>query len=236
VEAASPSAFGQLAVSALVERLASSAPVPGGGSASAVAGALGASLVAMVAALSADRPRYAEHADLHVAAGAAGRALASRLLALADADADAYGAYAAALKLPRDGDAAGEARSAAVRRAARWAAEVPLETVTACREVIAAAEALAGRSNVNAASDLNVAGLLADAAARGAAANVLVNLPGVADPSFAARAEAAVEADLARIAAQLAILREVVASGASRDRVSPEVAAALAALGDESSA
>jgi formiminotetrahydrofolate cyclodeaminase len=162
-----------------VDQLASSAPIPGGGSAAAVAASLAASLVAMVAGLSTDRPIYARFAATHVRAGGAGRALAARLLDLADEDAAAYGAFAAAMKLPRATDEEKAARTAAIREAAVTAAEVPLRTLEACRDVVVASEALAGRSNRNAASDLAVASRLAEAAAHGAAENVMVNLPAV---------------------------------------------------------
>jgi formiminotetrahydrofolate cyclodeaminase len=206
-----------LTLAAFVQRLASADPVPGGGSASAVAGALGASLVAMVASLSEGRPRYAAHAGTHERAGAEGRRLVERLLDLADQDAVAYGSYAAAMKLPRDRDDERAARTAAIRTAARAAAEVPLACVAACRELVAAAESLAGRSNVNAASDLAVAANLGEAAARGAAENVLINLPAMADDALAAQMTEQVDGLVHEVQELADRAREVVASGITRE-------------------
>jgi formiminotetrahydrofolate cyclodeaminase len=172
-----PDSFRDLTLGAFAERLASPDPVPGGGSASAVAAALGASLVAMVATLSQGRPKYAAHAALYDAAAPAARRLADELLTIADEDAKAYAACAIALKLPREAFVDKEFRDQQVRETARVAAEVPLRCVESCREVLVLAEALAGRSNVNASSDLRVATLLLQAAGHGAAENVLVNLP-----------------------------------------------------------
>ena len=199
-----------------MERLSSAAPVPGGGSASAVAASLAAALVAMVAALSEGRPRYAEHAELHAWGKAEGQRLAVDLLALAEEDAAAYAALSTALKLPRDTDSQRVERATASRAAARVAAEVPLRCVAACRDVLRAAEALAGRSNVNASSDLNVAALLGEAAARGAAANVVVNLPAVADEVFSGEARDRVNHLLAETERLSRDTRRIVESGESR--------------------
>lgn len=209
--------LGDLTVAAFVDRLASAAPVPGGGSAAAIAASLAAGLVAMVASLSQDRPRYVDHAALHAEAITAGRALADRLLALADEDAIAYAGFGAAMKLPRDTDDEREVRAAAIRQAARAASQAPYRTVQACAEVVAYAEALAGRSNRNASSDLEVAALLSVAASRAAAANVYVNLPAIEDES--ASRELFLETE--RLADEVERLadrtRELVRGGESRD-------------------
>ncbi len=208
--------FRDLTVGEFVDRLASPAPVPGGGSAAAIAGSLGAALVAMVAALS-DRPRYAAHAELHAEAADAGHALADRFLSLADEDAAAYAGYGSAMKLPRDTDEQAAERIAAIRAAALEASEVPYRTVEACRELAGLAEALAGRCNVNAASDLEVASLLAVAASHAAAANVSINLPSIGDPVLAAELNARTRTLVAEIDTLAAEARVTVHGGEARE-------------------
>ena len=196
--------FREATLGHFVERLGSGEPVPGGGSASAVAAALGASLVAMVAELSKNRTAYAEHAALHDEVGETAAALADQFLALADEDSATYADLAAALTLPKATEEERLERRARVSAAARRASEVPLTCVEACLNLVASAESLAGRSNRNAASDLHVAALLGEAAARGAAANVIVNLPLVGDDDFRDRATARVRELLDEIARRAA--------------------------------
>ena len=211
------SSFRDLMLGSFVDRLASAEPGPGGGSASAVAASLGAALVAMVASLSEGRPKYAKNADLHARSRETGERLAAQLLDLADDDAAAYAVFAAAMKMPRETEAEKKARKSALSSAARAAAEIPLLTVEACLELVAAAESLVGRSNVNASSDLDVAVLLGEAAARGAAANVLINLPSVDDDSFSGEATARVMQLLDSVEEIAATVHAGVRSGESRD-------------------
>jgi formiminotetrahydrofolate cyclodeaminase len=181
--------LGDLTLRELFDRLASSRPVPGGGSASAVVGGIAASLVSMVAELSAGYA--AEHGTepTRAAGVESGRRLAARLMTIADADSAAFAGFGSAMRMPRTTDEERVARTRAIREAARSAAGAPLECMEACLAVARSAEALAGRSNPNLASDLVVASVLAEAAARGAAANVAVNVPLVKDPDWAVATE-----------------------------------------------
>jgi formiminotetrahydrofolate cyclodeaminase len=211
-----PPSFRDLTLGDFAERLASPEPVPGGGSASAVAAALGSSLVAMVATLSQGRPKYAEHSALHDAAAPAARRLSDELLALADEDAEAYAACAFALKLPREAFADKEYRDQQVRATAQVAAEVPLRCVEKCREALVLAEALAGRSNVNASSDLRVAALLLQAAGHGAAENVLVNLPLIGTNEWTQATERRVGELLDELVTMASQVHDLVSSGERR--------------------
>jgi len=211
-----PPSFRELTLAEFAARLASPDPVPGGGSASAVAAALGASLVAMVATLSQGRPKYAEHATLHEAAAPRARELADELFTLADEDAAAYAACAFALKLPREAFADKEFRDQQIRETAQVAAEVPLRCVETCHEVLVLAEALAGRSNVNASSDLRVAALLLQAAGHGAAENVLVNLPLIGTNQWTQATERRVAELLDDLVSLASRVHDLVSSGERR--------------------
>lgn len=209
--------YGALTLDDFSARLASADPVPGGGSASAVAGSLAGALVAMVAGLSAGRPKYAAFAATIERASTAGKLARTRLMELADEDAAAYSHFADAMKLPRDSKAQVGARKQAMASAALGACTAPMEVVRECSALMEEIEALAGRSNLNAASDLDVAALLTDAAARGAGANVLINLPMVGDEGVAGMMTAELVGLLTLIHDAVARVREIVGSGELRD-------------------
>ena len=170
----------------------------------------------MVATLTQGRAKYAQHADLCERTAPAAKALANELLRLADEDAAAYAACAFALKLPREAFADKEFRDQQIRMTATVAAEVPLRCVERCLDAIRMAEALAGRSNVNASSDLRVASLLLEAAADGAAANVLVNLPLIGENEWTVATEARVGELLAEVVSIAKSVRSIVAGGEAR--------------------
>jgi methenyltetrahydrofolate cyclohydrolase len=179
--------YSSLSLRAFSDALASDAPTPGGGSAASIAANLAASLVCMVTRLSQDRPRYASFAGTHARALDVAEHARQRFLELADEDSAAYSALVQARGAARAADAdvaerAGRAdHEEAVRHAAHEAARVPMLIVRECYALIDQVDRLAGRSNLNAASDLDVAARLLEAAARGAGANVIVNLPAIGD-------------------------------------------------------
>ncbi len=183
-----------------LDRLASASPEPGGGSVSALVGALGAALVTMVTDLTLGKEKFAAvQSDMaHLRTRA--EALRSELGDLVTLDAEAYAAVAAAMKLPRESLADKQERDHALQAALKGAADVPLRVAEAALEVARLSLPAAEMGNPNAVSDAGVAVLLADAAAQSAALNVRINLAWITDEEFSRASWARIEAILSETA------------------------------------
>lgn len=190
-------------VEEFVASVAANTPTPGGGSVVAHTGALAAALTQMVAGLTVGRKKYADVEDDMREVARRGADLRRRLEELVALDAQSYAAVSNAYKLPRDTPEQQEKRSAAITAALIGASEVPLETARAAAEVAALAELAASKGNTNAVSDAGVAALLAEAACRGAAYNVRINVASLSDPE-AGRALADAAAEFVRQASESA--------------------------------
>ena len=174
-------------VTSLLDAFSSADPTPGGGSAAALVGATGASLLAMVAGMPKSRTNAAE--ERTALNDALRQLLAHRwfLIKLIDRDALAYDLVIEAFRLPKGTDEEKAARRAAVQQATLIATEVPLETIRACVEAMRAGRATAAHGNPNAASDVKVGYRLLMAAAEGARDNVEINLGGLTDAAVQSR-------------------------------------------------
>ena len=194
----------------LIAAFRSSDPTPGGGSASALAGALGAALLAMVASLG--RPAATEKEDLErlAIAGKREAELSDELASLVDRDAEAYDVVMAAYKLPKGSDDEKTRRAERIQHALEGAIASPLDVMRLCTEAAEHATVIASFGNPNAASDVRVAVELLTAGLRGARANVDINLEGLKDAArageirgeasrLAQKLEAEVEAAQARL-------------------------------------
>jgi formiminotetrahydrofolate cyclodeaminase len=176
-----------LPVSELVAAFRSTSPTPGGGSASALAGAVGAALLGMVAAMPKNRASTTGDVSQLQAAATRCGALSEALLALVDVDSEAYDAVIAAYRLPKTSDDEKAARKAGIQAAMTKAAETPLETMRHSADALGTALLIARLGNANAASDVVVAIELLLAAGRGARANVEINLESLDDAAYVAR-------------------------------------------------
>ncbi len=194
-----------------VERLATSNPVPGGGSAAALTGAMAAALVHMVVDLSRGRPAAADHESDLREIGVAAAQFQSELLGLVDGDAAAYASVVQARRLPRDTELEQETRRVQIAAALRDAIRSPLAIARAASEVLDLATRLSRIGSQNAISDVGVAALLAASAVRGAVLNVEINLPYVTDDALRAKATSAVEQLRHGLAEREAQIQEAVA-------------------------
>jgi methenyltetrahydrofolate cyclohydrolase len=200
----------ELRLGEFLERLASGAPTPGGGSASALAGAAGAALLHMVTELTRPEAHSVDDEALAELRGAAA-SWQSELSRLVDLDAAAYEGVVAARRLPRTTDREIEARRVQVAGAVREATRVPLEIARRAFAVLTLAERIARIGNRNAISDVGVAALLAAAAVRGAAMNVRINLPALpADDPLCTEAGGEVDTLLSKLDGAEAAVRRAV--------------------------
>lgn len=203
----------ELTVQGFVDAVASEAPTPGGGSAAALAGALGAALGTMVANGSAHKRGWDERWETFSDWAVLGRVVQEELLALVDADSRAFNALMAAFRLPKAAPEEKAKRSSAIQAATRGAIEIPVATMRAAVRSMEVTKAMAEIGNPNAAADAAVGALCARAAVRGAYFNVRINLEGISDQAF--RNEALGEAD-ALLAQAEALEREVLEMVAAR--------------------
>jgi glutamate formiminotransferase len=170
-----------------LEAVAAPTATPGGGSVSAFAGAMAAALGQMVAGLSRKKKSQAAYVDRLSEQLEALRQIADELTDAIDRDAASYDAVLAAFKLPQSNTEETQQREAAIQAATKSAAEVPLqvaERTVALLERFGQLEAIAAASMK---SDLEVARGMAKAGARGALANVEINLDGITDSAYVAQ-------------------------------------------------
>ncbi len=165
---------------AWLDELAGGAPVPGGGSAAALAGSLAGALVAMVARLTLGRKAYAAVQDRAAAILREADALRADLRRLVDEDAAAYSHVSAAYKLAKDDPH----RARAVDEALVGAAQAPIEVARRAARLAALAREIGTIGNKNARSDAKVAEGLAQAALAGAVENVRVNVASLSNPAL----------------------------------------------------
>lgn len=180
--------FAEMTVARFLEALARPDPTPGGGTAAAMAGAMGTGLLVMVTGLAKSNTNSEAEKAALAAARQGLQPLMPALTGLADADAAAFDRVMSAYRLPKATDDDKAARSAAIQAALQGATTVPLQTLRACAAAMAHAETVAANGNRSAVSDVGVAIGLLQAAAAGAEANVSINLASVRDQQFTAAA------------------------------------------------
>ena len=199
-----------MTVSELLEKTAAGTPVPGGGSLSAMAAAVGAALAQMVAGLTAGRKAFAAVTPEMNELAEKARRLRRDLLADMDRDAAAYTAVMEAFRLPRKTAEEKSHRTEAIQQATREAARVPLAVAEKALDVMMLAGTAVAKGNPNAVSDGAVGAMLARAALQGALFNVKINLRDIRDEAFTARLTAEAEALDARARAlETTILFEI---------------------------
>jgi formiminotetrahydrofolate cyclodeaminase len=167
-----------------IEVAASKSHTPGGGNVSAVVATLGASMVAMVGNLTVSNKKYAEFKDQAQAQVDKLMAIIDRLKELTNKDMEAFDAYMAVFRMPKETDEEKKARAEAMEAAAKQATLVPLDICKACLEIVEEAEELSKYGNKMAISDVGVGAMVAETALRSCMLSVDINIPSIKDQDF----------------------------------------------------
>ena len=175
----------ELKTSEFVDLLASDAPAPGGGSAAAREGALGAALTAMVCGLTVGKKKYADYQELAESAQKKALDLKARFVDVMDRDTEAFNVVSAAFGMPKATDEEKAARSAAIQEGLKGCTKTPFEMMELAVETLELTASILGKSNDSAASDLGVSALSLRAAIQGAWLNVLINIGSLKDTALA---------------------------------------------------
>lgn len=178
----------ELTVTEFVDLLASDAPAPGGGSAAALEGALGAALSAMVCLLTTvgkSKEKYADYQEFVLESQKKATDLKVRFVDVMDRDTEAFNVVSAAFGMPKATDEEKAARSAAIQKGLEGCTATPFEMMELSLETLELTADLLGKTNDSAASDLGVSALSLRAAIQGAWLNVLINIGGIQDQAFA---------------------------------------------------
>lgn len=174
-----------LSINEYAEQLASKSSTPGGGSAAALTGLLGVSLIEMSVNLTLGRPQYAEHEDVLKERIQQLAKVHVRLQELVDRDAVAFGEVMAAYRMPKNSENEKADRDAGIQLALKQAAEVPLEIARCSLEALEIGKVLLGRINPQVISDLAVGAQNSCASVMGALLNTSINLPLLTDKALA---------------------------------------------------
>lgn len=174
--------FKELTIDQFIEKLSSDSPVPGGGSAAALAGATAAGLIAMVASLTAGKSGYEEHWDEMTSIRQEMEQARDFFLNAMDEDAGSYAKVIDCFKMPKDTDEEKACRLQAIQDSLYGAAVIPLQIAEKAAELFRFAEIVIEKGNKNAASDGAVAALMARTTVRGALYNVRINASSLKDP------------------------------------------------------
>lgn len=185
-----------LTLKGFVDELSSDLPAPGGGSVSALSGALSAALCSMVANLTFGKKENRRQKKILDELAIRAQELKNLYLDLIDDDTDAFNAYLDAMRMPTKTDAEKQSREEAMEQAAKHAIEIPLTTLQRAVSLVQLSETAGKKGNDKMLSDAAVSALQAEASAEGAWMNVMINLPSVHDGAFVEKVKA--EADASR--------------------------------------